>query len=95
MYGNPLIIGLERFELVVDELAALVVPAVQLTDLCADFLRRMLGSKLSHSLEVNLTACRGTYQAGTLLRKVPSWISDRIFFIAFLVSSVMIFGPVM
>ena len=26
--------------------------------------------------------------------KVPSWISDRIFFIAFLVSSVMILGPV-
>ena len=26
---------------------------------------------------------------------VPSWISDRIFFIAFLVSSVMILGPVM
>ena len=47
-----------QIRLVVDELAALVVPAVQLTDLCADFLRRMLRSKLSHSFEVNLTACR-------------------------------------
>ena len=48
--------------LVVDQLIILVVPAVKLTDLCADFLRRMLGSKLSHSLEVYLTTCRGHIQ---------------------------------
>lgn len=48
--------------LVVDQLIVLVVPAVKLTDLCADFLRRMLGSKLSHSLEVYLTTCRGHIQ---------------------------------
>ena len=48
--------------LVVDQLIVLVVPAVKLTDLFADFLRRMLGSKLSHSLEVYLTTCRGHIQ---------------------------------
>ena len=40
----------------------LAVPAVQLTDLLADFLRGMLGSFLSHSLEVNLTASRAHIQ---------------------------------
>ena len=40
----------------------LTIPAVQLTDLLTDLLRRMLGSKLSHSFEVNLTACRAHIQ---------------------------------
>ena len=39
---------------VVDELVLFVVPAVQLSDLLADLLGRMLCVKLSHSLEVNL-----------------------------------------
>ena len=40
--------------LVVDELVLFVVPAVQLSDLLADLLGRMLCVQLSHSLEVNL-----------------------------------------
>ena len=33
------------------------VPAVELTDILADLFGHMLGSKLSHSLEVSLAAC--------------------------------------
>ena len=40
----------------------LAVPAVQLTDLLTDLLRGMLRSYLSHSFEVNLTACRAHIQ---------------------------------
>ena len=48
-----------KLNLVIDQFVGFVVPAVQLTDLFTDFLGRMLGSKLSHSLEVYLTACWG------------------------------------
>lgn len=41
-------------KLVVDELFVIVVPAVELSDLLTNLLRRMLGMELSHSLEVNL-----------------------------------------
>lgn len=41
-------------KLVVDELLVIVVPAVELSDLLTNLLRRMLGMELSHSLEVNL-----------------------------------------
>ncbi len=40
----------------------LTIPAVQLTDLLTDLLRGMLGSFLSHSFEVNLTASRAHIQ---------------------------------
>ena len=43
--------------LVVDKLVSLVVPAVELTNFLADLLCGMFGSKLSHSLEVNLLTC--------------------------------------
>ena len=80
------------FKSVVDELI-LVAPAVQLADIRAHSLARMLGSQLSHSLEVNLTSSRAHIQQS--LAKVPSWMSFKILRMAFLVSSVMIFGPVM
>ena len=41
---------------VVDELV-LTVPAVKLTDLLTDLLGGVLSVKLTHSLEVNLSAC--------------------------------------
>lgn len=41
-------------KLVVDELLVIVVPAVELSDLLTDLLRRMLSVELSHSLEVYL-----------------------------------------
>mgnify|MGYP000181727708 CR=1 FL=1 len=41
-------------ELVVDELLVIIVPAVELSDLLTNLLRRMLSVELSHSLEVYL-----------------------------------------
>lgn len=40
---------------VFDQLVIIVVPAVELSDLLAYLLRRMLGGQLSHGLKVNLT----------------------------------------
>ncbi len=41
-------------KLVVDELLVIVVPAVELSNLLTNLLRRMLSVELSHSLEVYL-----------------------------------------
>lgn len=41
-------------KLVVDELLVIIVPAVELSDLLTNLLRRMLSVELSHSLEVYL-----------------------------------------
>ena len=41
-------------KLVVDELLVIIVPAVELSDLLTNLLRRMLSMELSHSLEVYL-----------------------------------------
>ena len=68
---------------VIDELI-FVAPGVELTDVRADNLGGMLGCELSHCVEVNLLTCVAHIK-----------MSERIFFIAFFVSSVMIFGPVM
>lgn len=45
-----------KTRLVVDQFI-LIAPAVQLSDLLADLLCRMLGSQFSHRTEVSLAAC--------------------------------------
>ena len=52
---------IQNRQLVVDQFI-LTVPAVQLTDLLTNLLRRMLRSQLTHSFEVNLTAGIGHIQ---------------------------------
>ena len=45
--------------LIINQLIALVIPAIKLADLLTYLLGGMLSGKLSHSLEVGLSACRG------------------------------------
>ncbi len=52
LMGKPLDFSCEK--LIVDELILFVVPAVELSDLCAYLLRWVLSVELSHSLEVYL-----------------------------------------
>ena len=63
-----------------------VVPAVEFAEFCTGFFELVGGFFFLHGIEV---------RAAYLVLKEPSWMSERTFFMAFLVSSVTILGPVM